>query len=359
MTVSSHIEAGFKLKKDLVATPTDFLGATLKERPVPLDNSKQGWSFDGTKYITNAIANLEENIKKKGLPPLPKKALTPFPSGYRPEIDTTDELNDEDTGWYQELIGILRWAVELGRIDIQYEVTALSSHIALPRQGHLKVAMYIFAYLKRAPNRWILMDPRYPSPFQGTEPPIYSDWDHLYPDAAEQLPPEIPKPRGKHVEITCFVDADHAANRVTRRSHTGILIFVNMAPVIWYSKRQNTVESSSFGSEFIAMRIAVDQIEALRYKLRMFGVPLGTFPDLTALPATIYCDNQSVVTNSSDALSKLNKKHNSIAFHRVREACAGGWISVRKIDTGTNWADLLTKALSADVRMKHIDSFMY
>jgi len=168
------------------------------------------------------------------------------------------------------------------------------------------------------------------------------------------------------------VDADHASNRVTRRSHTGILILVNSAPIISFSKRQNTVESSSFGSEFIAMRIAVDLLQSLRYKLRMFGVPLrpihdlneGQVSDLPAdwkkdLPATIYCDNQSVVTNASDCLSKLNKKHNSIAFHRVREASAAGWIEVVKVESEHNWADPQTKALSADKRNHIIDCFMY
>ena len=286
------------------------------------------------------------------------KCQTPFTYDYRPELECSDELDAEDANWYQELIGILRWAVELGRIDIQYEVTILSSYLAMPRKGHLTAALHVFAYLKARPNRWIMMDPTYPSQLAGTCQPMRTDWDDLYPDAKEQLPPNMPTPHGKHVEITAFVDADHASNRVTRRSHTGIIIMVNMAPVIWYSRRQNTVESSSFGSEFIAMRIAVDQIEALRYKLRMFGVPLSRTGE-EPLPAIIYCDNQSVVTNASDALSKLNKKHNSIAFHRVREACAGGWIQVGKVTTDMNWADVLTKSLTQAKRDNLINMFMF
>ena len=62
------------------------------------------------------------------------------------------------------------------------------------------------------------------------------------------------EPLGGSVFITCFVDADHAGNRVTQRSHTDIIIYVNSAPIMWYSKRQNTVESSTFGSELIAMK---------------------------------------------------------------------------------------------------------
>ena len=71
----------------------------------------------------------------------------------------------------------------------------------------------------------------------------------VYPDAQEEIPPNAPPPRGRSVQINCFVDASHADDKKTRRSQTGILIYCNMAPVIWYSKRQNTVESETFGSE--------------------------------------------------------------------------------------------------------------
>ena len=356
--VLDELKRRFKLKKDKIAPPTDFLGAEVKHRRHPVNPQLKAWSIEGKKYIESSIKNIEENITRKGLPKLPTRALTPFTHDYRPEIDSSPELNASDANWYQELIGILRWAVELGRIDICFEVTALSSSLAMPRRGHLDAALHIFAYLKRETNRWILMDPTYPGDFEGTQPYFETDWKDFYPDAHEKLPPSMPKPRGKHMVLTCFCDADHASNRLTRRSHTGIIILANQAPVLWYSKRQNTVESSSYGSEFIAMRIAVDLIESLRYKLRMFGVPLGESPDVPA-PTMIFCDNQSVVTNSSDALSKLNKKHNAISFHRVREACAAGWVRVAKVNTEDNWADILTKALGKPTRDRLMNKFMY
>ena len=80
-------------------------------------------------------------------------------------------------------------------------------------------------------------------------------------------PPKAPELRGPAVKLISYVDADHAGNVLTRRSHTGILHFINNAPINWYSRRQNTVESSTFGSEFNALRIAVDQTVSLRYKL--------------------------------------------------------------------------------------------
>ena len=144
------------------------------------------------------------------------------------------------------------------------------------------------------------------------------------------------KPLGRPVTIRTYVDANHAGNLANRRSHTGILIYINNSPIIWYSKRQNTVETSSFGSEFVALRIATELNEALRYKLRTFGVPLNG-------PSEILCDNKSVVTNSSVPTSVLNKRHNAICYHRVREAQAAGIIRVGWIEGKDNLADLFTK----------------
>ena len=132
---------------------------------------------------------------------------------------------------------------------------------------------------------------------------------------------------------------DHAGNRVTRRSHTGILIYLNCAPIIWYSKAQSTVETSTFGSEFIAMRICVEMLEAFRYKLRMFGIPIDG-------PSNVFGDNKSVITNATVPTSTLKNKHNSIAYHRVREAVAAGVLQIAKVHTSENLADLLTKPLT-------------
>jgi hypothetical protein len=105
--------------------------------------------------------------------------------------------------------------------------------------------------------------------FDDSEPKIATDsfhmhdWSSQYPEATEKIPPDAPEALGHSVVTTCFVDVDHAGCRATRRSHTGILIYVNCAPIIWFSKRQNTVKSSTFSSEFIALKISVELIESL------------------------------------------------------------------------------------------------
>ncbi len=82
------------------------------------------------------------------------------------------------------------------------------------------------------------------------------------------------------------------------------------APIIWFSKRQNTVESSSFGSEFVALWIAKELLVALQYKLRMFGVPIEGL-------SNVFCDNSGVVRNTSIPESRLMKKHNAINYHAI------------------------------------------
>jgi hypothetical protein len=113
------------------------------------------------------------------------------------------------------------------------------------------------------------------------------DRQDYYHNVTKAIPGDMPIPRGNPTSTQCFVDASHGSDHANRRSQTGILIFCNKAPIIWFSKRQNTVEASTFGSEFQAIKNAVELTEALRYKLRMFGVPIDG-------PTNVFCDNEAI-----------------------------------------------------------------
>jgi hypothetical protein len=270
-------------------------------------------------YVKRAIQDVETEL---GLVDkiLPTKATTPMTAGYGPELDQSPELDPRRANYFQGVIGVLRWACELGQIDILVAVLMLSRYLVNPREGHLQQVFHIYGYLKKHKRSTMVFDDSEPS----FDPKCFRkcDWSKFYPNAEDLIPPNMPEPRGKEVSMTCFVDADHAGCRVTRRSHTGIVIFVNQAPIVWFSKRQNTVETSIFGSEFVALKIAIDQVEGLRYKLRMMGVPLTR-------PTSLFCDNKSAVQKSSVPESVLKKKHNAIAYHRLRrrnhQYCKRGW----------------------------------
>ena len=102
---------------------------------------------------------------------------------------------------------------------------------------------------------------------------------------------------------------------------------MNRAPILWYSKRQNTVESITFSSEFIAMRTMTKATNGLRYKIRMFGVPLDG-------PTKVLYENEKVVHNSFRFESTLSKRHNSIAYYTTRWTIAAGVALVGWIPTG-------------------------
>jgi len=333
-----QIGSQYELKEGSLGAPDTYLGAQVYSHS--LRDGRKAWGMTSEKYTKNAVATVEDLIQSDGDGlHLKTTAKEPLPATYKPELDISKELGDKLTSRYRQLIGILRWAVELGRVDIYFEVAIMSQYLASPREGHLEAVYHIFAYLKSHLKFSIVFDPKdIQLDEQAFAAVDIKEWREFYGDVEEELPRRMPEPRGNAVDITCFVDANHAGNLVTRRSHTGVLIFVQNAPIMWFSKKQNTVESSSFGSEFVALRIAKELIVALRYKLRMFGVPLRG-------PASVLCDNQGVVKNASVPESTLTKRHNAINYHSVREAAAAGIIRVGKEDGATNLADAFTKAL--------------
>ena len=326
----------FELKEESIGPPTLYLGARMSQ--VVLANGVKAWGLSSSQYTQAAVKNVEAYLNKLGQK-LPRKADTPIQTTYRPELDVTTELNATEASYYQSLIGILRWIVELGRVDICLEVSMMSSHLALPRQGHLQQLLHMFAYLKKYHNAELVLDPSDPvvemNQFERRDWTT-SEFGHVM--GKEELPPNMPQPRGQGFTMRVKVDADHASDTVTRRSRTGFLVYLNSALIYWSSKKQTSVESSSFGSEFIAMKQSCEYVRGLWYKLRMMGIPCEE-------PTFIYGDNQSVLANTTVPESVLKKKSQSIAYHFVREGAARDEWRTTYINTHENESDLLTKVL--------------
>ena len=325
----------FQLKEESIGPPDIYLGG--KVTKVMLKNGAMSWAFSASQYVKSAVKNVEDYLSDRDMK-LPGRAKSPLGSNYRPEIDLSDELDPVMAAYYQSLIGILRWAVELGRVDITCEVSMMASHLALPREGHLQQLFHIFGYLKRNHNSEMVFDPSDPQVDMNQFP--RQDWEstEFGNDLSEDLPRNAPEPRGIGFVMRAFVDADHAGDSITRKSRTGFIVYLNCAPIYWLSKKQNGIETSSFGSEFTAMKQCTEYVRGLRYKLRMLGIPVE-------LPTYIYGDNQSVLANTTVPDSTLKKKSNSIAYHFVREGCARDEWRTTYVNTHENVADLLTKPL--------------
>ena len=346
----AKIDYYFKMKEGSIGDPDIYLGSKIKQ--ITLPNGVDAWLMSPTKYVTEAVKNVERYLEKEYGSKLPKRVSGPLPTDYRPEVDVTPVLEGDELSYYHSQIGILRWIVELGRIDIVTEVSCLASCLAMPRKGHLEAVFHVYAYLKKKPNGVIVLDPTYPT-IDLAEFNDGADWTNFYGEVKEAIPPNMPKPRGKSLVIRLFVDSDHAADKLVRRSRTGFIIYLNGAPIVWYSKRQGTIETSVFGAEFVAMKVGFEACRGLRYKLRMMGVPIDE-------PVYCYGDNMSVIHNTQNPESTLKKKSNSICYHYIRECIAMGEAMTAHIRSENNPADICTKLIpGGEKRNRIVSSILY
>jgi hypothetical protein len=233
------------------------------------------------------------------------------------------------------MIGALQWAISLGRFDILTPVMTMSSFRAAPREGHLQRLKHIYGYLRKRKDGAIRI--RTGIPDLSHLPDVQYDWMYsVYGNVEEQVPHDIPEPLGKTVVSLTYEDANLYHDMITGRAVTGILHLLNGTPVDWFSKRQDTVETATYGSEFVAARIATEQIIDLRTTLRYLGVPVQG-------RAYMFGDNQSVITSSTLPHSRLSKRHNALSYHRVREAIVAGILGFFHIKGEDNPADILSK----------------
>ena len=136
------------------------------------------------------------------------------------------------------------------------------------------------------------------------------------------------------------VDSDHAGDKGVRLSRTGFIIYLNLAPIVWYSRKQSTIKTSLFGAEFVAMKHGMECLRGLHYKLRMMGV------ELSGPPSYIYGDNMSAIHNTQRPESTLRRTSNSICYHAICKAVALGECLTVLISTHDNPADICMKIIS-------------
>eukprot|EP00957_Ditylum_brightwellii_P084990 6462864-Ditylum_brightwellii.AAC.1 len=212
-SVMEKIGNTYEIKDGEIGPPKIYLGAGTELFQLP--DGTTAWSMVSKQYVKAAVETVTNLLLEDGRelkPPSAKKAHKgPLPTTYKPELDTTRELNPDNVQRYQQIIGILRWAIELGRVDILHEVSIMSQYQANPREGHLEALYLIVHFLSNNPMKRIVFDPATPlandAAFYGD-----ADWTEFYGDIQEEEPPNMPEPLGRPVQITMFVDANHANN---------------------------------------------------------------------------------------------------------------------------------------------------
>ena len=163
----------------------------------------------------------------------------------------------------------------------------MSRFTAAPRQGHMDRLKRIYSYVIKTKDYAIRF--RTDQPDYSFLPDKDYDWTFsVYGIVQEILLDDMPEPLHKAVVTTTTMDANLNHYLATGKSLTGCLNFINKTPVDWYSKKQATVETASYGSEFVAAKTATEQIMDIRQTLRYLGAPIGS-------KSFLFGDNRSVV----------------------------------------------------------------
>ena len=313
------------------------------------------WTYGCDTYSAEALRRVEAEfgILAKEKTPMPTKD-----EDSHPETDTSTLLGLDDHRKFQMLLGMIQWMVTIGRPDLCHAVTSLNRFGACPREFHLELAIRVFGYIKMFPTRQIAIDSR--NLILGKQedkkklfiPGFLED----YPDAKEEMDAGFPQPFGETLQTSICVDSDHAHDLKTRRSITGLIAFVGSTPVVWYSKRQGSIASSTYTAEFSALRTATEEAQALRYMLRCLGIPIANDG---SNPTLLFGDNFSVIQNARDFEADLKKKHVAISFHTVREAVAAGVVEPIWLKGKWNISDIMTKQIAGIDFNGHCDSIFF
>ena len=211
---------------------------------------------------------------------------TPLGKTDHPELDDTELLNEESIQHYLTMIGQIQWLVTLWRFDIHAQVTTMSRFRSPPMKGHLERLQSIYGYVlktKLSSSRY-----RTEEPDNSYSPNIKHDWSYT----RKIFPTTFQKHLGKSVTTTTPHDANLLHCLATGASLTACLHFCNQTPTDWFSKKQATVETATYGSKFVAAKMATEQIMDLRYTLRYLGVPIKS-------KSYMFGDNRSVVTSAT------------------------------------------------------------
>ena len=280
-----HIKNKFPIR-NIEFKPEYYLGTniTINEKNIKISMEK---------YIKETIRKYENShgpIRKENIP---------ASHNDHPELDDSPFLDETGITHFQSVMVICHWISTAARMDVTFAVSSLSRFAAKPREGHLRRAIKILGYLKKYSNKGYYIDPREPK-LNFSYEELTPDFGNQYADFIEEGDDKLPEALMDELPITIFVDSNHGHDKVTGKSITGLIVFVGRTPIYYQAKRQASVQSATFGAEFIALKKGVEEAITTRYYLRAMGVRVSK-------PTIIYGDNLSAINNVITPGSQLQK----------------------------------------------------
>ncbi|GJQ93936.1 retrovirus-related pol polyprotein from transposon TNT 1-94 [Tanacetum coccineum] len=263
-----------------------FLGLQIKQM-------EDGIFFNQSKYI-------KEMLKKFGLEDS-KPMKTPMSSDTK--LTKDEECESVDSTKYRGMIGSLLY-LTASRPDIMFSVCLCARFQEAPKTSHLEAVKRIFRYIK------------------GTT--------HL----------GLWYPKGTGIETVVYADSDHAGDYVDRKSTSGICTFVGCCLTSWFSKKQTALAISTTEAEYVSAGKACQQALWMKQALIDYDVRLDDVP--------IMCDNKGAIDLSKNPVQHSRTKHIEIRHHFLRDNVQKGHISIEKVSSVDNIADILTKPLKRE-----------
>ncbi|KAK7590538.1 hypothetical protein V9T40_002151 [Parthenolecanium corni] len=257
--------------------------------------------IDQAEYIRSLAAKYCVDNMRSYRTPMEKNLSLPF-------SDCVDETNDFITD-YRRLIGALLFVSSGTRLDVSYAVNYLSRFQKCATRTHFRYALRVLKYLQETQNLKLLFDGNSNTPVEG------------------------------------WADADWAADAIDRKSTGGILIRVFGNPAIWICRKQNSVARASTYAEYVALADTVSELFSVVGILANLKVKINK-------PISIFEDNSSAIVLANKGKFTKKGKHIEVAYKFVTDYILKGFITVLKIDSKRQIADILTKALSAEKFME-------
>ncbi|GJR05408.1 hypothetical protein Tco_0528392 [Tanacetum coccineum] len=147
-------------------------------------------------------------------------------------------------------------------------------------------------------------------------------------------------PKDTGIETVVYADSDHAGDYVDRKSTSGICTFVGCCLTSWFSKKQTALAISTTEAEYVSAEKACQQALWMKQALIDYDVRLDDVP--------IMCDNKGAIDLSKNPVQHSRTKHIEIRHHFLRDNVQKGHISIEKVPSVDNIADILTKPLKRE-----------